>query len=174
MKSNQSSFPKKWKSPKNPDNWGPQLPPSFPSHHSAKCPKKFQSSSSLLKPVTPLVRLKPHRWHCYCIENFWKIVNPITRVHSGIGIGTDLGSRVYPATRVHSGIGIGTDLDSRVYPVIGLKELNALVRPLALRPVIKHPMSVLFQWLCRSSSSMGASPILVITPPSCIIISLRW
>jgi hypothetical protein len=35
---------KKMEIDKNPENWGRQLPPSFPTHRSAKC-KKFQSSS---------------------------------------------------------------------------------------------------------------------------------
>jgi hypothetical protein len=82
---------------------GPQLPISFPTHHSAKC-KKFQSSSLLLKPRTCLVCLKPCRWHCYCLGNFWRSLTRLSRVHSGIGF--------------------GTDLSTRVFPVIGLKELT--------------------------------------------------
>jgi hypothetical protein len=101
-------FPKKWKSTKNPaceTIGGPQLPPlrqlgvaasTSPFLPLPPFSKNFQSSSSLLKPVTRLVCLQLHRWHCYCLGNFLNIVDPITRVNSGIGFWTDLGSRIYP------------------------------------------------------------------------------
>jgi hypothetical protein len=107
MKSNQIPlkslyFPKNGKRPKIQTIGGSSTSP-LPSPSTIQ-QKKFQISSSLLKPVTRLVRIKPHRWHCYSLGNYLKIVDPITRVYSGIGFGTDLGSRIYP--------------------VIGLKELT--------------------------------------------------